>query len=89
MEKRNYWDIKLLRYFTASSSVVLAYKNQGIIPCKDNEIKEFPFVITWVEKYSKIKTSLKMFLQAENKYHSIKVKKKKKAHKKIKTICET
>ena len=42
MEKRNYWDIKLLRYFTASSSVVLAYKNQGIIPCKDNEIKEFP-----------------------------------------------
>ena len=35
------------------------------------------FVITWVEKYSKIKTSLKMFLQAENKYHSIKVEKKK------------
>ena len=34
------------------------------------------FVITWVEKYSKIKTSLKMFLQADNKYHSIKVKKK-------------
>ena len=21
---------------------MLAYKNQGIIPCKDNEIKEFP-----------------------------------------------
>ena len=47
------------------------------------------FVITWVEKYNKIKTSLKMFLQAENKYHSIKVEKKKKARKKIKTICET
>ena len=46
------------------------------------------FVITWVEKYSKIKTSLKMFLQAENKYHSIKVEKKK-ARIKIKTICET
>lgn len=46
------------------------------------------FVITWVEKYSKIKTSLKMFLQAENKYHSIKVEKKK-ARIIIKTICET
>ena len=30
-----------------------------------------------------------MFLQAENKYHSIKVEKKKQARKKIKTICET
>lgn len=36
------------------------------------------FVKTWVEKYSKIKASLKMFLQADNKYHSIKVKKRRK-----------